>query len=222
MTIRKSKRAAISEEDEVQESPIKLRRLSKKRCLSKFQKKDNDNSCSESSASDSENCETKSVAAQKKKKLMRLKECKLKLQEKKGRNNNKKQLLSQLIDSESEGEDPIKEGEDKEQENEQTGEEKIKEILKETKSLFRMSSTDVELVGRESQKAVIERFVCDYPLKQLGHSLFISGCPGTGKTAFVAHIMASQLMNDVDKCIKVLLVYIFCTFIICKIGNREG
>ncbi|TPX42280.1 hypothetical protein SeMB42_g05192 [Synchytrium endobioticum] len=61
-------------------------------------------------------------------------------------------------------------------------------ILQEAKSLFRRSSTPKRLVGRDNERQTIIKFWEETVFADKGGSLYISGVPGTGKTALVDEI----------------------------------
>lgn len=45
------------------------------------------------------------------------------------------------------------------------------------------------LVGREKEESEIEKFITDRIKEKKSGSMYISGAPGTGKTAVVSHIL---------------------------------
>ncbi|KAJ2996056.1 AAA ATPase [Globomyces sp. JEL0801] len=68
-------------------------------------------------------------------------------------------------------------------------------IYQDAKALFRRCSTPKKLVGRNTERVSIIQFLENHLLAHKPGSLYISGCPGTGKTALVNEIltvMASQ------------------------------
>ncbi|TPX33255.1 hypothetical protein SmJEL517_g03886 [Synchytrium microbalum] len=64
-------------------------------------------------------------------------------------------------------------------------------IFQEAKGVFRRSSTPSRLVGRDKERAVITQFWQENVFAKRGGSLYISGVPGTGKTALVDEICKS-------------------------------
>ncbi|KAJ3360422.1 AAA ATPase [Kappamyces sp. JEL0680] len=70
----------------------------------------------------------------------------------------------------------------------------LAKILADAKQVFRRCSTPKKLVGREHERTVITDFVSKAlgvapATSPQGGSLYISGCPGTGKTALVSEVL---------------------------------
>ncbi|KAJ3085178.1 AAA ATPase [Quaeritorhiza haematococci] len=61
-------------------------------------------------------------------------------------------------------------------------------ILQEAKSLFRRCSTPTRIVGRVSERQCVLSFWEKHVLGGKPGALYISGCPGTGKTALVEEV----------------------------------
>jgi cell division control protein 6 len=57
--------------------------------------------------------------------------------------------------------------------------------LSRAKALFRPCSTPTRLVGRQMEREAIESFWNRHAMKGIPGSLYISGCPGSGKTALL-------------------------------------
>ncbi|KAI9209028.1 P-loop containing nucleoside triphosphate hydrolase protein [Polychytrium aggregatum] len=57
------------------------------------------------------------------------------------------------------------------------------------KSIFRRCATPSRLIGREHERSALSQFWSDHVLAGVAGSLYISGYPGTGKTALVEEIM---------------------------------
>jgi cell division control protein 6 len=71
----------------------------------------------------------------------------------------------------------------------QTPQKKINTKFNEAKQMFRRTLTPTKLIGRNSERNTIQIFLnMTYKSKKNG-SLYISGCPGTGKTALVKEIL---------------------------------
>lgn len=64
-------------------------------------------------------------------------------------------------------------------------------VLRQAKTAFRLGSTPQRLVGREAERSAIAGFVGHNVRNQHPASLYISGCPGTGKTALYTEVVAS-------------------------------
>ncbi|KAJ1656911.1 AAA ATPase [Dispira simplex] len=64
----------------------------------------------------------------------------------------------------------------------------VAECFTQAKQVFRKASQPSRLVGREKEHAVIEKFLKNYVLANRAGSLYISGAPGTGKTASLLRI----------------------------------
>ncbi|KAI8929591.1 P-loop containing nucleoside triphosphate hydrolase protein [Entophlyctis helioformis] len=63
-------------------------------------------------------------------------------------------------------------------------------LLQEAKAAFLRSAAPGRLVGRTSERSVIHSFIQDHVLDNGGKpgALYVSGCPGTGKTALVDEV----------------------------------
>ncbi|KAH6572618.1 hypothetical protein BASA50_010575 [Batrachochytrium salamandrivorans] len=62
---------------------------------------------------------------------------------------------------------------------------KSENIFQNVKAAFRRCTTPSRLVGRELERKTISLFLRDHPLSGMPGSLYISGLPGTGKTALL-------------------------------------
>ncbi|KAI9364466.1 P-loop containing nucleoside triphosphate hydrolase protein [Zopfochytrium polystomum] len=82
-------------------------------------------------------------------------------------------------------------------------------VYKQAKSLFKTSSTPSRLVGRDKQRSVIHDFLKDLPPEPTdcrSRSLYVSGCPGAGKSALVDEVLKSldkTMEENGVKCLKV-------------------
>ncbi|KAF9197389.1 AAA ATPase [Haplosporangium sp. Z 27] len=63
------------------------------------------------------------------------------------------------------------------------------ELYQDAKSLFRRTAEPYRLVGRSTEREVIKLFYQNHVLSPKAGSLYISGQPGTGKTALLKEIM---------------------------------
>ena len=69
-------------------------------------------------------------------------------------------------------------------------------VFQEAKTLFRRSSTPSKIIGRDNERKTIEGFIQTHVLKQKPGALYISGCPGGGKTALVEEVL--RALNEDD------------------------
>jgi hypothetical protein len=93
----------------------------------------------------------------------------------------------------------------------------LAKILTDAKRAFQRCSTPSRLVGREPERKVIGDFLSTCLGNQdaeavKGSSLYISGCPGTGKTA---------LVNEVITALQVKNAHIKVAFINCMAANTK-
>ena len=65
------------------------------------------------------------------------------------------------------------------------------------KALFRRSTAPKELLGRDAEKKTIQDFLATHLQAKRGGSLYISGCPGSGKTAVFDEALAQILQGKV-------------------------
>ncbi|KAJ3311674.1 AAA ATPase [Boothiomyces sp. JEL0838] len=65
-------------------------------------------------------------------------------------------------------------------------------ILQEAKAAFRRCATPKKLIGRESERQKLNCFIDEHVIGQKSGSLYISGCPGTGKTALLNEILQQR------------------------------
>ncbi|KAJ3253642.1 AAA ATPase [Boothiomyces macroporosus] len=65
-------------------------------------------------------------------------------------------------------------------------------ILQEAKAAFRRCATPKKLIGRESERQKLNCFIDEHVTGQKSGSLYISGCPGTGKTALLNEILQQR------------------------------
>ncbi|RUP50716.1 P-loop containing nucleoside triphosphate hydrolase protein, partial [Jimgerdemannia flammicorona] len=72
-------------------------------------------------------------------------------------------------------------------------------VYQEAKSVFRRTATPARLVGRTLERAAINSFWEKHVLGNKPGSLYISGSPGTGKTAMLMDIMRSVAPERVGK-----------------------
>jgi Cdc6-like AAA superfamily ATPase len=71
-------------------------------------------------------------------------------------------------------------------------------VFQAAKSAFRRCSTPAKLIGRTEEREAIEAFIQHHVLEARPGSLYISGCPGTGKTALLSEVctnLAEKLKN---------------------------
>jgi cell division control protein 6 len=61
-------------------------------------------------------------------------------------------------------------------------------VFQAAKSAFRRCSTPAKLIGRTEEREAIEAFIQHHVLEARPGSLYISGCPGTGKTALLTEV----------------------------------
>lgn len=66
-------------------------------------------------------------------------------------------------------------------------------MFQSAKQAFRRCATPKKLIGREEERSVISTFIQECLASNQGGSLYISGTPGTGKTALVTEIVESIL-----------------------------
>ena len=64
-------------------------------------------------------------------------------------------------------------------------------VYQEAKAAFRRCATPSKLIGRAAERKAITGFLEFHLLKNKHGSLYISGCPGTGKTAMLNEVMKS-------------------------------
>lgn len=67
-----------------------------------------------------------------------------------------------------------------------------RDILKQAKAVFRVSAAPDRLVGRDKERKVIQEFISNTVAVHKSGSLYLSGAPGTGKTALVEHTLSSM------------------------------
>jgi cell division control protein 6 len=79
-------------------------------------------------------------------------------------------------------------------------------VLQDLKAVFRRSTAPKELLGRDNEKKTIRLFLSTHLQAKKGGSLYISGCPGAGKTAVVDEILAEVTHGKVA----VVFVFVFC------------
>lgn len=65
-------------------------------------------------------------------------------------------------------------------------------IYQDAKALFRRCTTPSRLVGREIERKTIYDFWEDHAIKGKAGALYISGIPGTGKTAMLDEVIATM------------------------------
>ena len=61
-------------------------------------------------------------------------------------------------------------------------------VFQAAKSAFRRCSTPAKLIGRDEERKTIEAFIKHHVLNGKPGALYISGCPGTGKTALLNEV----------------------------------
>ncbi|XP_059160943.1 cell division control protein 6 homolog [Physella acuta] len=60
------------------------------------------------------------------------------------------------------------------------------------------------LIGRDTEEADIEKFICEKLDKKTSGSLYISGAPGTGKTAVVTHVI--DKLKAENRCLRTAVI----------------
>ena len=84
----------------------------------------------------------------------------------------------------------------------------VKSVFNDAKRIFTRSvDTDGILIGREKEKAELESFVQDCVTAQRGGCLYVSGPPGTGKSAFVTQTCKGFVETEAET---VKYAYINC------------
>lgn len=68
----------------------------------------------------------------------------------------------------------------------------VDNLLQDAKALFRRTAVPTRLVGRSQEKEIIIEFLEKHVLKNTSGCLYISGSPGTGKSAMLREIMADM------------------------------
>ncbi|KAI9286776.1 P-loop containing nucleoside triphosphate hydrolase protein [Umbelopsis sp. AD052] len=68
----------------------------------------------------------------------------------------------------------------------------VDNLLQDAKALFRRTAVPTRLVGRSQEKEIIIEFLENHVLKNTSGCLYISGSPGTGKSAMLREIMADM------------------------------
>ncbi|EGF84473.1 hypothetical protein BATDEDRAFT_22550 [Batrachochytrium dendrobatidis JAM81] len=68
-------------------------------------------------------------------------------------------------------------------------------IFQGAKAAFRRCSTPSRLVGRERERNIVQQFLLDNPFSCKSGSLYISGLPGTGKTALLEECIRNYASN---------------------------
>jgi cell division control protein 6 len=66
-------------------------------------------------------------------------------------------------------------------------------VYKDAKALFRRCATPKKLIGRLKERNELEDFIVKHVYNQIPGSLYVSGCPGTGKTALI-----QEVVRDMD------------------------
>jgi cell division control protein 6 len=68
-------------------------------------------------------------------------------------------------------------------------------VLQDLKTSFRRCSTPSKLVGRDLERNAIHDFITTHCNKRIGSSLYISGVPGTGKSALLTEIISKLKLS---------------------------
>lgn len=71
-------------------------------------------------------------------------------------------------------------------------------IYQNAKSVFRRTAVPSRLVGRGEERERMSEFYRDHVLSNRSGSLYISGMPGTGKTAMLTEVMRT-MQDDIDQ-----------------------
>ncbi|KAJ3228155.1 AAA ATPase [Clydaea vesicula] len=72
------------------------------------------------------------------------------------------------------------------------------QFINEAKSAFKRCSTPKKLVGRVEERKFLENFITEHIVKGENGSLYLSGCPGTGKTALLDEVLFNS-MKKIEK-----------------------
>ncbi|KAJ1344863.1 hypothetical protein BSLG_000378 [Batrachochytrium salamandrivorans] len=82
---------------------------------------------------------------------------------------------------------------------------KSENIFQNVKAAFRRCTTPSRLVGRELERKTISLFLRDHPLSGMPGSLYISGLPGTGKTALLDEC-CRNIANNISQLLQFLII----------------
>nr|KAJ3422401.1 AAA ATPase [Polyrhizophydium stewartii] len=83
-------------------------------------------------------------------------------------------------------------------------------VYLEAKSVFHRCATPSRLVGRDAERRAIRRFIEIHALEGVPGSLYISGYPGTGKTALLDEVCRNMAAEMKSAARKVTLVKLNC------------
>ncbi|KAI9792067.1 MAG: AAA ATPase [Peltula sp. TS41687] len=78
----------------------------------------------------------------------------------------------------------------------------IPTVYNAARQLFVRSAHPGRLVGRDDERAELTRFLRDRIKKRTGGCLYVSGPPGTGKSALVNEVLFAELDGREDGCVK--------------------
>lgn len=74
-------------------------------------------------------------------------------------------------------------------------------VFQEAKAAFRRCATPSRLIGRTKERQAIVSFLEHHALKAVPGSLYISGCPGTGKTALLNEVCKTMAPDFQKVCL---------------------
>ncbi|KAJ3028701.1 AAA ATPase, partial [Rhizophlyctis rosea] len=79
-------------------------------------------------------------------------------------------------------------------------------VFQDAKAMFRRSSTPSRLIGRQMERETIINFFEKHAMAGKSGALYISGCPGTGKTALVEEVLRdmAQRMDQLDFLVNIM------------------
>ncbi|KAJ3272224.1 AAA ATPase [Terramyces sp. JEL0728] len=83
-------------------------------------------------------------------------------------------------------------------------------ILQEAKAAFRRCATPKKLIGRENERQKLNDFIDRHVVGEQSGSLYISGCPGTGKTALLNEILLDRQKSFQNLSFTVKYAFINC------------
>ncbi|KAJ3320998.1 AAA ATPase [Boothiomyces sp. JEL0866] len=83
-------------------------------------------------------------------------------------------------------------------------------ILQEAKAAFRRCATPKKLIGRENERQKLNDFIDQHVVGEQSGSLYISGCPGTGKTALLNEILLNREQSFHELSFSVKYAFINC------------
>ena len=76
-------------------------------------------------------------------------------------------------------------------------------VFQAAKSAFRRCSTPAKLIGRDDERKAIQAFIEHHVLDGNPGALYISGCPGTGKTALLNEVCSN--LNSIFQKVRICI-----------------